>query len=148
MFKKIIALFLTLLMAVRPTIAYAEDVVDDASFQHLSAGDVVEEDGYFVNPAGMAKILSDRELLLKKKDIDCKLQTDKLQIDINKLTKEYEGKLEIKEKVHASLIELKDSKIKYLEDSRHSELWKVVGIFSVGFVASYSMFVLAKNTVK
>ena len=135
---------MTLLIAVRPLIAYAED----ESFQQLSAGDTVEEDGYFVSPAGMAKILSDRELLLKKKDIDCKLQTDKLQIDIDKLTREYEGKLEIKDKMNANLLELKDSKIKYLEDNRNSEMWKTVTVFVIGFAASYSMFVLATNTVK
>ena len=144
MFKKTLCLFLTLLIAVRPLIAYAED----ESFQQLSAGDSVEEDGYFVSPAGMAKILSDRELLLKKKDIDCKLQTDKLQIDIDKLTREYEGKLEIKERMNTSLLELKDNKIKYLEDSRTSETWKVVGVFTIGFIASYAMFSLAANTVK
>jgi hypothetical protein len=144
MFKKTFCLFLTLLIAVRPLIAYAED----ESFQQLSSGDTVEEDGYFISPAGMAKILSDRELLLKKKDIDCKLQTDKLQIDIDKLTREYEGKLEIKDRMNVSLLELKDTKIKYLEDNRNSEIWKTVTVFVIGFAASYSMFVLATNTVK
>ena len=145
MFNKTLCLFLTLLIAVQPAIAYAED---DASFQHLNVGDTAEEDGYFVSPAGMAKILSDRELLLKKKDIDCKLQTDKLQIDIDKLTKEFTGKLEIQEKMYTSFLELKESKIKYLEDSRSSEMWKTVTVFVVGFAASYSMFVLASHTVK
>jgi hypothetical protein len=153
MFKKTFALLFTLLLAVQPAIAIVpdtdeEDHIDEASFEHISSGEEALEDGYFINPAGMAKILSDKELLLKKKDIDCKLQTDKLQIDIDKLTREYEGKLEIKERMYTNLLELKDTKIKYLEDNRNSEMWKVVGIFAVGFAASYSMFVLATNTVK
>ena len=146
MFKQIAASFITLLLAVQPAIAIEE--VEDATFEHLTAGDTVSEDGYFVSPAGMAKLISDKKLLTKQKDIECKLQTDKLQIDIDKLNKESTGKLEIQEKMFNSLLELKDSKIKYLESERSSTIWKTAGIFTLGFLASYSMFYLAKDAVK
>lgn len=146
MFKQAFALFITLLLAVQPAIA--SEQADDATFEHLTAGDTVSEDGYFVSPSGMAKLISDKNLLVKQKDIECKLQTDKLQIDIDKLTKEYTGKLEIQEKMFNSLLELKDSKIKYLESERSSIVWKTAGIFTLGFLASYSMFYLTKDVVK
>jgi hypothetical protein len=146
MFKKLIAFFFTLLLAVRPAIAIED--TEDATFEHLSAGDTVSEDGYFVNPAGMAKLIADKNLLIKEKDIQCKLQIDKLQIDIDKLTKEFTGKLEIQEKMFNNLLELKESKIKYLEDNRSSVTWQTAGLISVGFLASYAMFYLASQTVK
>jgi hypothetical protein len=153
MFKQLTAFFFTLLLAVQPAIAITSELeegdhIDEASFEHLLAGEEAPEDGYFVNPAGMAKLISDKNLLINEKDIQCKLQIDKLQIDIDKLTKEFTGKLEIQEKMFNSLLELKESKIKYLEDNRSSVTWQTAGLISVGFLASYAMFYLASNTVK
>jgi hypothetical protein len=148
MLKKICAFFFVLLLAVQPAFAETDPYDDgEGGFEHFQKGEKTAVEGYFIDVAGMAKLISDKDLLVKKKDIECKLETDKLQIEIDKLTKEFTGKLEIQEKLYNQLLEAKTTQIIILQESNKKAVWQAMTLIGVGVLSSVAIFAVA-NKVK
>jgi len=106
--KKTISLFLLVFLVGRTAIAQ-ENL---PSFSILDSGDPAPFSGYLLNPAAVAKVVTDREEDKKTLQAQCDAEKAKINLDIAKVREQKDAELAIKTNLVENITILKDSQIK------------------------------------
>lgn len=144
--KRIFTLILLLIFsATRSSIAYAQEEVksDIGDYTVVKEGEVVPFSGYLFDASGLIKIMVNKALELDKLTINKDNQINKLLIEIEMLKKQHDLETKIIKESNTNIMELKDNRIKLLEDSKKWDDLKLFGSLMLGIVLSVTIFFVA-----
>jgi len=144
MFKKIVAFFMLLALAARPSIAQNQD----ESFTAVSGGEITPFSGFLFTPDGLARIYTTVEEERKRREIQYNAQLGKLTIEIDRVNSLMRTEIGSRDRLILDITTQKNETIADLSGQLSLTPWYTAGAFLAGILLTGTVFYFAVGAVK
>lgn len=142
-----ISAFLSLILLVTwPSLAYSQTISEDSlegDYSFVKRGEAVPYDGFLFDKSGIIKVITNKSLEIQRLTIEKDADIAKLKIEIDMLKKQHNLEIKINKELTDNIMNLKDNRIKLLEDSKKWDDIKLFGAMLLGIALSVTIFYAA-----
>ena len=148
MSKRILSLFMAIVMAFTPTIVLAEEAEQEGQLTTINKGEEAPYSGILLDSIAAAKINIDKKYSLLKYDLELDLEIKKLKAQYDLQLGTLQAQYDSLGDKHISLLKIKNDEIDRLRDivkdnpNDHNHWWLAGGVFA-GIVTSIVIFYAA-----
>ena len=148
MSKRILSLFMAIVMATAPTIVLAEEAEQEGQLTTINKGEEAPYSGILLDSIAAAKINIDKKYSLLKYDLELDLEIKKLKAQYDLQLGTLQAQHDSLEDKHISLLKIKNDEIDRLRDivkdnpNDHKHWWLAGGV-GAGIVTSIAIFYAA-----
>ena len=148
MSKRILSLFMVIVMATAPTIVLAEEAEQEGQLTTINKGEEAPYSGILLDSIAAAKINIDKKYSLLKYDLELDLEIKKLKAQYDLQLGTLQAQHDSLEDKHISLLKIKNDEIDRLRDivkdnpTDHNHWWLAGGVVA-GIVTSIAIFYAA-----
>ncbi len=148
MSKRILSLFMAIVMATAPTIVLAEEAEQEGQLTTINKGEEAPYSGILLDSIAAEKINIDKKYSLLKYDLELDLEIKKLKAQYDLQLGTLQAQHDSLEDKHISLLKIKNDEIDRLRDivkdnpNDHNHWWLAGGVVA-GIVTSIAIFYAA-----
>tara|TARA_R100000008_G_C3586983_1_gene173249 strand:+ start:3229 stop:3696 length:468 start_codon:yes stop_codon:yes gene_type:complete len=148
MSKRILSLFMVIVMAFLPTVVLAQDAEEEGKLTTINKGELAPYSGILLDSIAAAKINVDKKYSLLKYDLELDLEIKKIKAQYDLQLGTLQAQHDSLEDKHISLLKIKNDEINRLRDilkdnpNDYNHWWMAGGVVA-GIVTSIAIFYAA-----
>lgn len=118
-------------------------LAEESDYEHLLAGECVQQEGFFFNKDGMVKLVVNVEEKIKNQAVENKKELELVKIDLQSCKQSKETELRIQKEMFEKQLLIKQEVINSYQNEKFWDNIKIVGATIVGFGIGLAVFKLA-----